>query len=411
MSFGVGFGDIVKAIGLAKHVVTTYRSAPNQVKELADEISGLLGVLEGAYDILRRRERDLAEYERNTLLSILQGYTTILNKLRKLYNENHTLAAIASHGIGSNARKIGKRLAFEPDAIKDYRQEIIHYNAMLSSFMGLLNTYKVETLVEYKSAQEDQQLLAWLTLLDFGKQHTDRLRRRQPGTGTWLIASDQFQAWLDQPQTTLLCPGMPGAGKSFIASITIDYLQEIYSHDEETCITFLLCDFNSQQEQCPEDLLANLLKQLIQRRPISTNLQELFLQYKSKPPGCRPMMDELLGCLATAISSYERVFLIIDALDEYKTENRSRLLEEIFRLQDASKLSVFATLRPIQELLSMFEESGIPLHVLEIRAHQDDIHKFLDSKIIDNLRFLKRRPQEEREKIHLEIKKKHRPSS
>lgn len=37
MSFGVGFGDIVKAIGLAKSVVATYRNAPNQVKELADE--------------------------------------------------------------------------------------------------------------------------------------------------------------------------------------------------------------------------------------------------------------------------------------------------------------------------------------------------------------------------------------
>ncbi|RSL44920.1 hypothetical protein CEP54_014487 [Fusarium duplospermum] len=237
MSFGVGFGDIVKAIGLAKQVVTTYRSAPNQVKELADEISGLLGVLEGAYSVLRRRERDLTEYERNTLLSILQGYTAILNKLRTAYNENHTLATDASH-----------------DAIKDHRQEITHYNAMLSSFMGLLNTpvvlethRKVETLVEYKSAQEDQQLLAWLSLLDFGKQHTDRL-------------------------------------------------------------------------------------------------------------------------------------------------------------QDASKLNVFATLRPIQELLSGFEESGITLHVLEIRAHQDDIHKFVDHKIMDNLRFLKRRPQEEREKIQLEIK-------
>lgn len=98
-------------------------------------------MLEGAYDILRRTERDLTEYERNTLLSILQGYTAILNKLRTAYNENHTLATDASHGIGSHARKLGKRLVFEPDAIKDYRQEIIHYNAMLNSFMGLLNTY------------------------------------------------------------------------------------------------------------------------------------------------------------------------------------------------------------------------------------------------------------------------------
>lgn len=243
---------------------------------------------------------------------------------------------------------------------------------------------KVETLVGYKNTQEGQQLLAWLTQLDFGKLHTDRLRRREPGTGTWLIASEKFQAWLDQPQTILLCPGMPGAGKSFIASIIINYLQQIYSHDRETCVTFLLCDFNSQQEQCPEDLLANLLKQLIQSRSIPTDLQKLFVQYKSKPPGCRPQMDELLGCLVTAMSSYERVFLIIGALDEYQTEDRTRFLEEIFKLQATSRLSVLATLRSIQEILSVFEESGATLHVLEIRAHQDDIHKFLDHQITNS---------------------------
>jgi hypothetical protein len=37
MSFGVGFGDIAKAIELAKDVVTRYREAPKQVNDLATE--------------------------------------------------------------------------------------------------------------------------------------------------------------------------------------------------------------------------------------------------------------------------------------------------------------------------------------------------------------------------------------
>lgn len=263
---------------------------------------------------------------------------------------------------------------------------------------------KIETLIEYKSTQEDQQLLAWLTQLDFGTRHSERLRRREPGTGTWFYISDQFQAWLDEPQTTLLCPGMPGAGKSFLASTAIEHLQQIYSNDREINITFLLCDFNSQQEQYPEDLLANLLKQLIQNRPIPMDLRELFVQYKSKPPGCRPLMNELIRCLNTAMALYERVFLVIDALDEHKTENRTRLLTEIFKLQKDFRLNVLATLRPIQELLSSFEESGPTLHVLEIRAREDDIHKFLDSKLKTNLHFLGRRPEQTRLMIQKEIK-------
>jgi hypothetical protein len=37
MSFGVGFGDIAKAIGLAKEIITRYREAPKQVNDLATE--------------------------------------------------------------------------------------------------------------------------------------------------------------------------------------------------------------------------------------------------------------------------------------------------------------------------------------------------------------------------------------
>jgi len=37
MSFGVGFGDIAKAVGLAREVVTRYREAPKHVNDLATE--------------------------------------------------------------------------------------------------------------------------------------------------------------------------------------------------------------------------------------------------------------------------------------------------------------------------------------------------------------------------------------
>ncbi|KAF5012730.1 hypothetical protein FDECE_1223 [Fusarium decemcellulare] len=410
MSFGVGFGDIVKAIGLAKQLVSTYRNAPSQVKELADKISLSLDDAEGAYRILQRGEHGLAEEDKEQMLSIVQGYTSSLNKLRMLYDRNHVLTTNKSRGIGSRARIIGKRLVFDSEAVKVHEQNIMKYNSLLSTFMGKLNItatwdalQKVETLVEYKKTQESQEILSWLTDLDFGKQHTDRLRRTEPDTGNWLVYSGKFQDWLDQPGTTLLCPGMPGAGKSFIASIAIDCLQKIYRLDQETRITFLLCDFNSQQEQRPEELLASLLKQLLEGRPIPGDLEELYKHYRSKPSECRPLMDELLRCLNTAMGLYERVLVVIDALDEPKTEPRTRLMEEIFNLQQTFSLSILATLRPVQELLSLFEESGVPLHVLEIRAHRDDIQKFINSKITNNLHFLRKKTQEERNKIHLEI--------
>jgi hypothetical protein len=38
-------------------------------------------------------------------------------------------------------------------------------------------------------------VLNWLAPADYGPEHNDLLRRRQPGTGQWLLESDEFKTW------------------------------------------------------------------------------------------------------------------------------------------------------------------------------------------------------------------------
>jgi hypothetical protein len=40
----------------------------------------------------------------------------------------------------------------------------------------------------------------------------------------WLLDSDEFQTCLDTDKQTLFCPGIPGAGKTILSSIVVDYL-------------------------------------------------------------------------------------------------------------------------------------------------------------------------------------------
>jgi hypothetical protein len=244
------------------------------------------------------------------------------------------------------------------------------------------------TLLEFKESQEHKELLSWLTPLDFSERHTDRLRRREPGTGTWFPESAEFNVWVCQPKSTLYCTGMPGAGKSFLASIAIDHLQELFIGDGGVGVAFLLYDFNSQNGQGPEDLLASLLKQLIRRKEVQPDLQELFERYKLKTPGTRPLIDELTGCLTTTVASYSRAFVIIDALDEYEAVKRTRFLEAMFKIQADTNLNILSTLRPIQDITAMFEGSGRVLHKLEIAAKEEDIHLFLDRQISGGMSFL-----------------------
>lgn len=85
--------------------------------------------------------------------------------------------------------------------------------------------------------------------------------------------------------------------------------------------------------------------------------------------------------LRSVISEYSKVFLVVDALDEYLEEQRDILLNFLSRL--GPSVSVMLTSRPqiaIGHRISNFM-------TLEIRATADDISEYLDGQIQMSPRF------------------------
>jgi Cdc6-like AAA superfamily ATPase len=179
-----------------------------------------------------------------------------------------------------------------------------------------------------------QVILDWLSPVDYATQQGDILSRRQDGTGQWLLNSDEFQAWLNQSKETLFCPGIPGVGKTMITSIVVDYLYTKYQIDASIGIAYIYCNFRRQQEQRPTDLLASILKQLIQGLPsLPDSVMTLYKRHKDKRT--RPSFDEISKVLLSIVVDYSRVFIVIDALDEYQVSagGRKTLISEMFKLQ------------------------------------------------------------------------------
>jgi hypothetical protein len=83
--------------------------------------------------------------------------------------------------------------------------------------------------------------------------------------------------------------------------------------------------------------------------------------------------------LHTVVAEYSRAFIIIDALDETQVtvRDRKKLLSEILSLQAKTEMSLFATSRFIPEITKEFERSIL----LEIRANDEDVQKYLDGHI------------------------------
>ena len=248
---------------------------------------------------------------------------------------------------------------------------------------------------------EHQVILDWLTPIDYASQQSDFIARRQEGTGLWLLDSNEFQGWLNQSAQTLFCPGIPGAGKTMITSIIVEHLQTKFRNDPNIAIAYLYCNFRRQQEQKPIDLLASLLKQLIQRRPsVPENVTSLYKHHYNERS--RPSFNEISKVLHSIVTNYSRAFIIIDALDECHISNRGRgiLLSDVFNLQVKTGVNLFVTSRFIPEIIKEFEQSTS----LEIRASDKDVQRYLDADMSQLPSFVLRSPDLQ-ERIKTEIVK------
>ena len=224
--------------------------------------------------------------------------------------------------------------------------------------------------------EEDRAILDWLTPIDYAAQQNDFITRRQEGTGKWLLDSAEFKAWVETDKQTLFCPGIPGAGKTILTSIVVEELTTRFSNDPSIGIVYIYCNFRRQDEQKAEDNLASLLKQLSERRsPLPETVKQLYDAHKETRT--RPSFEEISRNIYTVAAMYSRVFIIIDALDEAPSSYRTKFLGEIFNLETKSRANIFATSRFIPEIIARF--SG--RITFEIRAHDEDVRRYLDGRI------------------------------
>ncbi|KAF3185787.1 hypothetical protein TWF788_003836 [Orbilia oligospora] len=229
----------------------------------------------------------------------------------------------------------------------------------------------LDQIEQRKDSKERWQILNWLETFDHSLQQSDNLKKRQSGTGLWLLNSNQFQTWLESSRQTLFCPGFPGQGKTIMTSIIIENLQMRFRGDKTIGIAYLYFNFKRTNE---ENLLASLLKQLSQNQPsIPDEVKSLYREFGHK----RPPKDKIYEVLQTLLSKLSKVFIVLDALDECNPADRSELLTELFHLQTKCGVNILATSRFIPDVEERFEGSI----VLEVQGNPEDIYNYIGGRM------------------------------
>ncbi|KAI1110175.1 hypothetical protein F5Y14DRAFT_371523 [Nemania sp. NC0429] len=378
MSFGFSVGDFLAVMKLVSEIRKGFVSAPHQLQQISLELRNLENTVR---DIDTLSQQEISEDQKKRLEEISRECALILDDAQNLIDKHSSLIS-EERDAKRHTVRTWRRFRWDPNDVLELRARITSSVTSFNSFLEVLNGNNIAQLMKAQEQQEysrqHQKILDWLAATDYSDQQSDFIGRRQAGTGQWLLASDEYQRWVKTEKEALFCPGIPGAGKTIISSIVVDDLLDRQRADESIGVCYVFFNFRRNDEQRFSQLVASLLRQLVQTQSTLSESVKL-LHGRHERTGTRPSADELLQALYSVVSEYGRVFMVIDALDECQTADdcRGKFISQLLKIVSEREVNVLATSRPIGEIVSRFEGAV----TVNIRARDDDIVRYLDGNL------------------------------
>jgi len=285
----------------------------------------------------------------------------------------------------------------------DHRMANTIYGDSNSNVGNVSNSYNTTINVGI----EEELLLRireWLSPLQPHKRHQNVRNCRLDGIGEWVLRRSEFELWCGSQDgsanPTLLCFGAQGVGKTYIrsdalqepgimltsnkiSSLVIDTLRK-RARGQNNAVVFLYCDYQTQKDQTPANMIGSLVRQTDLRAPkIQSEIKSAFDE--SKNEDCNGLqLPEMVKLFVNVIASCEVVYLCVDAVDEVLPQHRSEFLRALGQIvQEAPNVRLFVTGRPYIriELDKHLTRGAYAIHIV---ADQGDITRYLSRKMDDD---------------------------
>jgi hypothetical protein len=263
--------SIAGLITLAEGVFNTTLSyckgvkhAPKEITAFSTQISLLSGTLYRLSLLTRRLDSNAAGldikhehiYECQKLLERIK---------KKLSKQSHD----SEGSIGHNMKQIVRRLDW-PLSKPEITEIMTQISQMTSTFDLALSVENMNTVLslsedigtiktELKRRQEvevrieldmaRQMVINFFEPISPRQNHEMSLKLRYEGTGLWLTKGDDLQSWLKSPDGHLWLHGIPGAGKTILASAVIQSAIETMKPKES--LSYFYCDYKDTKRQDP----------------------------------------------------------------------------------------------------------------------------------------------------------------
>ena len=178
---------------------------------------------------------------------------------------------------------------------------------------------RLRTTVEYQIPSQTDQLAKF----NFTGKIAGLCNKFQCGTRQWFF--DELSSWFDDEQSrVMILTAGPGVGKSVLSSKACELYKE-----RGQLAAYHFCDFKNYDSRDPHRILQSLASQMCDNIGGFRDKLTEVLRREHSQDSLADAYRVLLNDPLHALDRQEPVLIVVDALDESKTEAKSELLELI----------------------------------------------------------------------------------
>lgn len=208
------------------------------------------------------------------------------------------------------------------------------------------------------------------------------------GTCEWILSTEKFQLWDQNPPHLLWICAPPGMGKTFMSIYLSKHLEALSKSVSGVATISFFCDNKVDTRNTSVSILRGLMYQLISHQPNLVNA--IIPQWKQKfrslfQESSFAVLWKLFEDMVTK-SSFRAIYCVVDGLDECELNSLSLLLRKFERLSRGSlgssikmKLICLSRKYPenIPEALLLFTKMELDT----MTARKVDISRFISSQV------------------------------
>ncbi|KAH6646797.1 hypothetical protein BKA67DRAFT_496362, partial [Truncatella angustata] len=293
-------------------------------------------------------------------------------------HKNNLWQGYAAMAAAAYTKNILNRIA--PNRVEVVRKLSELLNEMDSTLTNMHTDIKSIRMDKYSD-----DLMQWLAPPHVSFNMNKAIEARYPGSGRRLLESEAYTTWKKGDNSFLWLHGIPGCGKTILASTVIEDLQKNQSQSALQTLLYFYFDFTDSRKQLFENTLRSLVWQIYCRNENSR--QHLNSLYSSTCRGGKeqPSFDSLQRTFTEMMGNLEEVWIVLDALDECETRNK--LLSWIRNIaQDSSaqvNIRLLVTSRPEQDIMTAIQRHASDEQIIAISHNllESDIRNYVQARV------------------------------